>query len=130
MKIRKAIIVINIIGFFLIFAPVVLYEHFFKKKHHLVTIIDDISGTAVQVYRSHGSSYIKLDDGSFVRLIGSSNYQYDIHYLDKVLRTGDQIQKKFNSDTIVILKRTGEKYFFVLGESIGSNKEKHITKDY
>lgn len=122
MKIRKAIIVINIIGFFLILAPVVLYEHFFKKKHQLVTIEDEIRGTAIQVYRDHGSSYVKLDDGSFVRLLASSNYQYEIPYLNKALRTGDQILKKSNSDTILIVKRTGEKYFFVSGKSIGSKK--------
>jgi hypothetical protein len=119
MKILKADIAIGIVGFFLIFAPVVLYEHFFKKKHHLVTIEDEIRGTAIQVYRARGSSYVKLDDGSFVWFIKASNYQYEIPHLNEVLRTGDQIIKKCNSDTIVILKRTGGEYFFVSGESIG-----------
>jgi hypothetical protein len=88
-----------------------------NNEYRWVERDEHIYGKVIKVYEDKGITFISLLDSLKICLPYSENYYYKKPYLNQFIRVGDMLDKKANSDTLII-GRESNQYFFILGKFI------------
>lgn len=90
----------------------------FYQKYPKINLEQSYNSQIHTVYVLYGGTYITLQDGRKISIPNSVNRNYDNEYLTDIVEKGDYIIKAANTDSLTIMKESGEKYLFVIDRVI------------
>lgn len=86
-------------------------------KHKQVTTQDSLKGVISALFTERGWTYLTLENGEKLSIRASRNGLYENNFIGDFLVAGDFLDKRANSDTLLV-KRSDGMYYFVIGEII------------
>lgn len=105
-------VVMSVVGTYLFKQFSDSYEEVFFDRH--------FKGEVVRVINTRGFVYLTLRTKEKYVLRNTRNYNYKQSQLFGFLESGDMIEKKKDSDSIIV-SRNGRDYLFLLGKNIEEN---------
>ena len=108
------------IGTVISIALVFGFNYFQGEKYPKPQFEKEIAGNISDLATYQSVIKIELDNGNKYMLVDSRNYAYDEYLLQRILKKGDHLVKRSNSDTLIIT-RNSESFLFVLGDDLNTS---------
>jgi hypothetical protein len=108
-----------VLGFIIGACLISFYKFYLFTDYTRITDESFLKGTVKMATVDRGVIRIVLKEGNRkIILPYARNYEYEIYDLRDLIKEGDLIIKRRNSDTIAV-KRADENFFFVMNKTIG-----------
>lgn len=107
-----------LVGFIVLSVCLFIGFKWLTKDYEELKYDQSYNDEVLDIVTYKGVGYVTFSNNKKYKIYDSRNYNYEPYSLSKFLVEGDIIEKKEESDSVIIL-RSGKEYVFLLGQVIG-----------
>ena len=123
-KLFRLMLIGTVISLILIFG----FNYLQEEKYPKPQFNEEIGGNVVNLSTYQSVLKVALDNGNRYMIVDSRNYAYDEYLLQKLVKKGDYLEKKSNSDTLRVIRKKNS-FMFVIGEDLNIALKKSEKSD-
>ena len=113
----KLLFILVIAGFIISSIFILGYTSNIQDEYPRLDFLNELKGSVSKVSSYQSVVLVEFEDGRKSMIIDSRNYVYDSYLIQDFLKVGDYLDKRKNSDTLVI-RRNEKEFIFVIGKEL------------